>query len=54
MDKSAFKAWLAKERNSIKVLIDFWDNDNNYDMVSYEFARMDEIDRVEAIIDELK
>ena len=28
--------------------------DNNFDMVSYEYARLDEIQRVESIISELK
>nr|DAL37907.1 MAG TPA_asm: hypothetical protein [Caudoviricetes sp.] len=46
MDISAFKSWLARERNSIKVSINFFDNDENYDMVTYEYARMDELDRV--------
>lgn len=46
MDISAFKSWLARERNSIKASIDFFDNDENYDMVAYEYARMDELDRV--------
>lgn len=46
MDISAFKSWLARERDSIKVTIDFWDNDKNYDMVAYEYARIDELDRV--------
>ena len=48
MDISAFKSWLARERNSIKVSINFFDNDENYDMVTYEYARMDELDRVVA------
>lgn len=46
MDISEFKSWLARERNSIKVNINFWDNDEHYDMVEYEYARMDELDRV--------
>lgn len=46
MDISAFKSWLAMERNSIKASINFYDNDENYDMVAYEYARMDELDRV--------
>lgn len=46
MDISAFKSWLAKERNSIKASINFWDNDENYDMVAYGYARIDELDRV--------
>lgn len=44
MDISAFKSWLARERDSIKVSIDFWDNDKHYDMVCYEYARIDELD----------
>ena len=40
MDISAFKSWLASERNSIKASINFFDNDKNYDMVAYEYARM--------------
>lgn len=47
MDISAFKSWLAKEKNSIKASINFWDNDENYDRVAYEYARIDELDRVE-------
>ncbi len=46
MDISAFKSWLARERNSIKASINFYDNDENYDMVAYEYARIDELDRV--------
>lgn len=46
MDISAFKRWLDKERNSIKASINFHDNDENYDMVAYEYARKDELDRV--------
>lgn len=46
MDISAFKSWLARERNSIKASINFYDNDEDYDMVTYEYARMDELDRV--------
>lgn len=44
----------ARERKSIEVAIDFRDNDNNFDMVSYEYARLGEIQRVESIISELK
>jgi hypothetical protein len=46
MNISAFKSWLARERNSIKASINFFDNDENYDMVAYEYARLDEFDRV--------
>ena len=54
MDKQAFKDWLTRERKSIELAIDFWDKDNNFDMVSYEYARLDELQRVESIISELK
>lgn len=54
LDEQALKNWLARERKSIEVAIDLWDNDNNFDMVSYEYARIDEIQRVESIISELK
>lgn len=54
LDEQALKNWLARERKSIEVTIDFWDNDNNFDMVSCEYARLDEIQRVESIISELK
>lgn len=54
LDEQALKNWLARERKSIEVAIDFWDNDNDLDMVSYEYARLDEIQRVESIISELK
>lgn len=54
LDEQALKNWLARERKSIEVAIDFWDNDNDFDMVSYEYARLDEIQRVESIISELK
>ena len=54
MDVSSFKSWLARERESVEHAIDFWDNDGNYDMVQYEFARLDEIQRVESIIAELE
>lgn len=46
MDIPAFKSWLARERDSIKVSINFFDNDENYDMVTYEYARIDELGRV--------
>lgn len=46
MDISAFKSWLAREKNSIKASINFYDNNEDYDMVAYEYARMDELDRV--------
>ena len=54
MDGQDLKNWLARERKSIEAAIDFWDKDNNFDMVSYEYARLDEIQRVESIISELK
>lgn len=54
MEWQAFKNWLTRERKSIEVTIDFWDKDDNYDMVAYEFARLDEIQRVESIISELE
>lgn len=54
MDEQAFKSWLARERRSIEVSIDFWDKDNDNSMVTYEFARLDEIQRVESIISELE
>lgn len=54
LDEQALKNWLARERKSIEEAIDFWDNDNDFDMVSYEYARLDEIQRVESIISELK
>ena len=54
LDEQALKNWLARERKSIEVAIDLWDNGNNFDMVSYEYARLDEIQRVESIISELK
>ena len=54
MTEQALKNWLAHERESIEVMIDFWDKDNNFDMVNYEYARLDEIQRVESIISELK
>lgn len=54
MDEQALKNWLARERKSIEVAIDFWDKDNNFDMVNYEYARLDEIQRVECVISELK
>ena len=41
-----FQKWLAREKESIKCIIPFWDDDRNYDMVQYEYARLDEIDRV--------
>lgn len=46
MDISTFKSWLARERNAIKASINFYDNDEYYDMVAYEYARIDELDRV--------
>lgn len=54
MDEQALKNWLTSERKSIEAAIDFWDKDNNFDMVDYEYARLDEIQRVESIISELK
>ena len=54
LDEQALKNWLARERKSIEVAIDYWDIDDNFDMVTYEYARLDEIQRVESIISELK
>lgn len=42
-----FKQWLARERESIEHILPFWAGDYNYDMVRYEEARLDELDRVE-------
>lgn len=41
-----FQKWLNRERESIKYTLPFWAGDYNYDMVRYEQARLDEIDRV--------
>lgn len=41
-----FQKWIARERESIKYTLPFWASDYNYDMVRYEQARLDEIDRV--------
>lgn len=38
--------WCNRERQSIEKMIEFWDSEENYDMVHYEYARLDEIDRV--------
>lgn len=54
MDEQSLRNWLSRERKSIELAIDFWDKDNNFDMVSYEYARLDEVQRVESIISELK
>lgn len=42
-----FKEWVAMERKSIERTLPFWAGDYNYDMVHYEKARLDELDRVE-------
>jgi hypothetical protein len=42
-----FKEWVAMERKSIECTLPFWAGDYNYDMVRYEKARLDELDRVE-------
>lgn len=42
-----FKQWLTRERESIEYILPFWAGDYNYDMVRYEEARLDELDRVE-------
>lgn len=42
--------WCDRERESIQYTIPFWAGDYNYDMVRYEQARLDEIDRVIEII----
>lgn len=42
-----FKEWVAMERKSIEHTLPFWAGDYNYDMVRYEKARLDELDRVE-------
>lgn len=42
-----FKEWVAMERKSIEHILPFWAGDYNYDMVHYEKARLDELDRVE-------
>lgn len=41
-----FQEWLNRERDSIKCTLPFWAYDYNYDMVRYEQARLDELDRV--------
>ena len=41
-----FQKWLARERESIKYIMPFWASDCNYDMIRYEYARLEEIDRV--------
>lgn len=41
-----FQKWLTRERESIKYTLPFWASDYNYDMVRYEQARLDELDRV--------
>jgi len=41
-----FQKWIARERESIKYTLPFWAGDYNYDMVRYEQARLDEINRV--------
>lgn len=41
-----FQKWLTRERESIKHILPFWASDYNYDMVRYEQARLDELDRV--------
>lgn len=41
-----FQKWLTRERESIKYNLQFWASDYNYDMVRYERARLDELDRV--------
>lgn len=41
-----FLKWVTRERESIKCILPFWASDYNYDMVRYEQARLDEIDRV--------
>lgn len=47
------KEWCGRERESIEKMIDFWYHDDS-DMVHYEFARLDELVRIESIISELK
>lgn len=46
--------WCNRERQSIEKMIEFWDSEENYDMVHYEYARLDELVRIESIISELK
>lgn len=46
--------WCNRERQSIEKMIDFWDSEENYDMVHYERARLDELVRIESIISKLK
>lgn len=41
-----FQKWLIREKESIKCTLPFWASDYNYDMVRYEQARLDELDRV--------
>ncbi len=48
------KEWCGRERESIEKMIDFWYHDDDSDMVHYEFARLDELVRIESIISELK
>lgn len=47
-----FQKWCASERRSIEKAIEFWKHDGNYNMVSYEHARLDELQRVERYIKE--
>lgn len=50
MDGQALKNWLARERKSI----DSCDKNNDFDMVAYEYAKLNEIKRVESFISKLK
>lgn len=48
------KEWSNRERESIQYIIPFWASDYNYDMVRYEQARLDEIDRVIEMIEHIE
>lgn len=54
MDKQALNNWLALERKSIEAAIDSCDKNNDFDMASYEYAKLNEIKIVESFISKLK
>ena len=54
MDEQSLKNWLASERKSIEAAIDSCGKNNDFDMVAYEYSKLNEIKIVESFISKLK
>lgn len=49
-----FRNWCVGERRSIQKIREFWAEDGKTDMVHYESARLDELNRVIQFIEEME